>query len=384
MHTLCAMRFWCVCLSAYEATALRKYQKDSSQARRTSLGLTQSLFLLRHGESEFNRQNALNRLFKKHRDSPLTPLGYKQAAEVARKLMNTSVPALAEVVEMRNADCVLVSPLTRAVQTVLVALAPIMEARPDLQITLFPDFREVVDMVHWDAIGAASGVGVVDRAIEQLRMIKVPEEELHRYKKFRVDARLAEGKWYNERSESLDELKARVQRIANSLKTTYNHCERIVMVGHSATIRALFNASFQEDAAEGYIPAWFRASAEEWRESLENGAAIQPSSHLRKKKLSNLGLARVDSAANLTNVRLLLDTRIVEVKDTECADGRGWRLDTNGVAARDGDFCACRWGSSCASSSTDRAHCSSNMDEWKYKTTTTVFNLRSCQQCICE
>lgn len=67
--------------------------------------------LIRHGESEFNAAFALKRVDPMIFDAPLTARGQEQAA------------ALREEVASLNVETVIVSPLTRAIQTAMSAFA---------------------------------------------------------------------------------------------------------------------------------------------------------------------------------------------------------------------------------------------------------------------
>ena len=83
------------------------------------------MILLRHGQSEFNRQFTLTRRDPGIEDPDLTELGHDQARLAAERLAEFDL------------RCCIVSPYTRALQTA----APIVAAR-SLSVTVDPRVRE--------------------------------------------------------------------------------------------------------------------------------------------------------------------------------------------------------------------------------------------------
>jgi broad specificity phosphatase PhoE len=84
--------------------------------------LEKRIFLLRHGETEWNTQRRL----QGNRNSPLTPRGIEQANNARQSLLKYSI------------DHAYVSPLERAINTAEI----ILEGR-DVNLTINDDFREI-------------------------------------------------------------------------------------------------------------------------------------------------------------------------------------------------------------------------------------------------
>ena len=84
--------------------------------------LETNIFLIRHGETEWNKQNRL----QGNKDSPLTPCGMKQAREVKKSLEQISI------------NHAYVSPLKRARDTLKI----ILEDR-ELEATIKDNLREI-------------------------------------------------------------------------------------------------------------------------------------------------------------------------------------------------------------------------------------------------
>jgi broad specificity phosphatase PhoE len=92
-----------------------------------------TIFLARHGESDWNAANR----FQGHSDRPLTDLGREQAQ------------ALAELVAAENVEAIYSSPLKRALDT-----ARIVAARSGLEVIEDEDLREV-DTGSWSGLSRA-------------------------------------------------------------------------------------------------------------------------------------------------------------------------------------------------------------------------------------
>jgi broad specificity phosphatase PhoE len=89
-----------------------------------------TIFLARHGESDWNAANR----FQGHSDRPLTDLGRRQAEE------------LAEAVAAEKVDAIYSSPLSRALET-----ARIVAMRTGLEVVEDEDLREV-DTGGWSGL----------------------------------------------------------------------------------------------------------------------------------------------------------------------------------------------------------------------------------------
>lgn len=94
------------------------------------MSLETKIFLVRHGETEWNKQNRL----QGNKDSPLTPNGMKQASEVKKSLEQFAI------------DHAYVSPLKRARDTMEI----ILEGR-ELEVSIRDNLREI-NLGPWEGI----------------------------------------------------------------------------------------------------------------------------------------------------------------------------------------------------------------------------------------
>ena len=171
-----------------------------------------------------------------------------------------------------DASVVYVSPLTRALQTAQIALAPLLRSR-GLPLTLAPNAREKLNAGGADTIGiAVGGAEVRARAREFLVPLYDGDEAA-------VDALVApplddleaRSRWWSVVPETPEEAAARVDEVLNQLR--HSEHERAILVGHSHFLRELFRRHLRPDFAAA-------------RPSL--AAALQ--SH----KLSNCGVAALE------------------------------------------------------------------------------------------
>lgn len=346
------------------------------------------VFYVRHGESEYNSGG-----FGKHlpyfgeayRDAPLTAKGVEQAKAVAKHIEailseqhGGSIPE--ELEDLVQADCIISSPLTRALQTCLVAMGPLLKRRPELFVALDPDTRESVDGVHWDAVGEAIGNGIKARAVEGLQNVTGDAALVAQAEQVVVDASIAMDKWWSDAKDSEHEIQ---QRVKESLQKLQAHqCCRAVVVSHSGFIRDAFKNLWTPEPTS-YIPSWFRGDFAAWKEAVQDPihpAAAQPPDHLTSHKLENLGIVSVvvGDSFDFARPRLLFDTRILEIKDKLCADGKGWRLSENGQGGvKTKNYCACHWGLRCKGS-----QCLVDMEGWRYPYAENVF-WKFCEKCKC-
>lgn len=81
----------------------------------------QDLYLVRHGETEYNRENRLGG------DPPLTNKGLEQASRLAQHFMGVELPYIFTSTKLRSAQ----------------TAAPLLESRPDCINMAFPEFDEI-------------------------------------------------------------------------------------------------------------------------------------------------------------------------------------------------------------------------------------------------
>jgi broad specificity phosphatase PhoE len=359
-------------------------------------GSPQTVFLLRHGESFYNAggpDKHIPFLARKYKDAPLTEKGLHEAQSVAEKLEallnGTHAPGTPEeealVALTESGGCAFASPLTRAVQTALVALGPLFRRRPELRLVLDPNLRESVDTVHWDSVGDSHLEDIKRKAMTKLGELGVAgRSAAEAASSVIVDASATSGQWWSTSEESHEDLNCRITAFLHTVRTST--CPVAVLAGHSSLFRDTFR-DFWEPGPESYVPAWFRGTSQEWLTAVRTrGATKLATEDLRSRKLMNLGMAAMslEGPADhpvLKQVRLMLDTRIQELKYKECADGMGWRLSEDGQSSKKGKpYCACRWGLVCSSPGSE---CQQDMSEWPYPQSNNIFR-KDCQSCSCQ
>lgn len=215
---------------------------------------------------------------------------------------------------MLDADCVFASPLTRALQTALLALSPLLQKKPELKLVLMPELREAVDAVHYDSMGKVTGDEIVARAITKTEQTfnetrntsdtSMPGPASAEWRDMkamwnqRVDPEFARTEWWSSTAEPDEIVQARGKDFLKFLRRRTS-CQRSIAVGHSAHIRELFRSSWND---------------ERYLDQMGNS---YPSEVLKKKKLSNAGVASTSLAGKLDDpylkdVQLVLDTHLVD------------------------------------------------------------------------
>jgi broad specificity phosphatase PhoE len=164
--------------------------------------VTTTVLLARHGESDWNR----SKRWQGFADRPLTEVGQRQAAELARRLEETEL------------DAVYSSDLQRARET-----AEIVARAKGLTVETTPDLREV-DVGSWSGLTRAEA--------EE----RYPEHY----------ARWLQGGEGWEDGETYDQLGERVVRAIQRIAKAHED-ERVLVVAHGGTIRAIHAAALGID-----------------------------------------------------------------------------------------------------------------------------------------
>ena len=271
------------------------------------------LYLIRHGESEWNRaQSGLDPLSMYAQvDHPLSVTGRKQAEGLQATLAAVyregeykswvlpwtrdgmddmpgapaSEPALSDdgeaehLKELCSADLIVSSPLTRALQTCLLSLGRILRAR-GVPVYLMPNARERINPGSADSFGAAMGAeAVLDRLIEKTSEVfngADQNEKLTLAKQaiggIALDDLEARSRWWSAGPEGASGVAGVSQRLGDLFdQLRYSNAETIVLVGHSHLFRELLKLHLCDS-------------------KIDPGLAAD----LRKKKLSNCGVARLE------------------------------------------------------------------------------------------
>jgi len=265
------------------------------------------LYVVRHGESLWNQgQKELNLVaLYSQVDHPLNMLGREQAEGLAQKLAQAaSAPAAdSEAAMLRDlcgAKLILCSPLTRALQTCLIALGHACNLRsPGRYVHLAPNAREKRNHGAVDSIGCAIGEAEVRARLMQTtaelyegdadaasRAVGGIELE---------DLEVRQRWWCTSPAESELEVHQRLAEFVRQIQ--YASEETIVLVGHSHWIRELLRE---------YLHASVGRRDPEFAKRLAS------------RKLSNCGVARLafdfdeSDETPITDVQLLCGTGLVK------------------------------------------------------------------------
>jgi broad specificity phosphatase PhoE len=216
-----------------------------------------TVVFIRHAESKWNRAMRTRNLvaLSRSRDAPLTSRGYEQSAALQDGLRVALYGAKAKgssvLEDLAAAEQIWVSPLTRSLQTALVALLPLFEgvAQPSVQpmLTLKPGARER-KTAGWDSLGVARGPRCRARAVSKLRALAgagPPEEQLARMSTIPCDSCEVEHRWWTRTFES----RGRVRRRAAALldAASLSDAAVLVVVSHSNFLREVFRQHLEVD-----------------------------------------------------------------------------------------------------------------------------------------
>ena len=219
-----------------------------------SLGLAfqrKTLFLIRHGESKWNAAKRHHNVYKlmKENDHPLNEAGYRQAC-ILQKALRAALAAppaegapLSAAQQMANAGAFWASPLTRALQTALVGLLPILEHGKTLELRA--NAREKKNFAGMDCIGLATGAKCFARALAELKGLDQSDggpgrAELDALSRLSVDPGEVEEEWWTKGADAESDSSAEMR--LDELLHQAEHCaaDKIVMVGHSHFYREFF------------------------------------------------------------------------------------------------------------------------------------------------
>jgi len=210
------------------------------------------VFLIRHGESRWNAAKKKKRYDKmlKEQDHPLNEIGYQQALELQDAIRNAMVlghadtkklnPQAAAAKQLVDCEAFWTSPLTRALQTALVVLEPLLQGR---HLELKANVRERKNWGGLDSIGRVTGVMCHQRALEELRELDEHEggpdkADVEKFAKLQVDPLEVQEEWWCDGVESDKDMEKRLLEFLDQIQHAPQ--SRIVVVAHSHLFRSIF------------------------------------------------------------------------------------------------------------------------------------------------
>ena len=251
-----------------------------------------TVYLVRHGESVWNQAQASKDVgaMLGDTDHPLNHVGRVQAEALQASLLAGGADAEA----LLASELLLCSPLTRAVQTCLIGLAPMLEGRAAGTLRLNPNLREKRNFGGKDSSGKWHGPAL-EEGVRQA-MLTLYGDELARGATLSaptLDLSQVMEQWWADAKESHEMVAERVTELLAQVR--FCEARSIVLVGHSHYFRELLRNSCAADCTIG--------------------GSAEPPAALLKKKLSNGGVARLEMDFErdrpVTGVELLFGTRLV-------------------------------------------------------------------------
>eukprot|EP00941_MAST-03F_sp_MAST-3F-sp1_P004543 g4543.t1 len=220
---------------------------------RPPTALLKRVWLIRHGESEWNRamHNKMKLLNLIGYDHPLSVKGIRQATNLWDSICMLpqtisiqtgeapSEEALKDWHHFMNASVIFSSPLTRALQTCMLCL----EGHPTMQkdgLRLTSDAREVKGRGGLDCIGVATGSSIRERALRCLSEAGCASDEtLGSAGSVEIDCGDTKSEWWTlpEHKDTQEEIHLRIEDLLRRLK--YAQGVSAIVVGHSLLFRML-------------------------------------------------------------------------------------------------------------------------------------------------
>ena len=267
-------------------------------------GAPKVIYVVRHGESVWNKAQADKQFYTmlSATDHPLNETGRQQAESLCASLKAGG----AHADEMLKAERVMCSPLTRAIQTCLIGIEPLL-LRPfggdgvqsGTKVHLNPNLREKRNAGGKDSSGKWYGDDVTKGVHDALdKLLADKPDVLSALKGVPLGLEHVQDKWWLGSKESEGSVKERIAELLYQLRFD-TACSQ-VLVGHSHYFRELFR-----HFAAGHC-------------TLADGTGQPlPTEEMTSKKLSNAGVAKCvldfenHPEQPVVSVQLLFETQLV-------------------------------------------------------------------------
>lgn len=228
-------------------------------------------------------------------DHALSKKGRGQCLDLRDIVVQSHLKGDADAQALIKPDAFYVSPLTRAIQTAVIAFGPMRaEQRPPGETMLMGSAREKQNVGGLDSMSDKKGTHILYHAYQELLLME-DEGAVAAFRKLRWDIQDAENEWWCPgNSDSPEELDLRLKEfMCQLLYTPHQTC---VVVGHSHFFRAVF---------KGFMSKDFKDSQPELAR------------RLTKDKMDNCGVIRMkldptqDLQGPITNVELVLGSVLI-------------------------------------------------------------------------
>lgn len=266
-----------------------------------------TVFFIRHGQSVWNKAQSNNNFYQmlKTKDHPLSTGGRDEAEALAKRIQNAESSGHANDGRILRPDVIYCSPLTRAVQTAVIALQPVFKAGKSEgeaasgEIVFMSSAREKQNLGGMDSKGSAVGVDLVKRTLEETRVLYRDREDKsvpQSFRGIRFDVEEVKEDWWTKKAkDSKGMLEERLNDFMSQL--LYAPQDSVVVVGHSHFFRSVF---------QRYLSSDFAAKRPDFAKRLQTW------------KLMNCGVCRIelDPTADMPIVEaeLVLDTVMIPEK----------------------------------------------------------------------
>eukprot|EP00439_Symbiodinium_sp_Y106_P071310 s508_g12.t2 len=224
-----------------------------------------SVYLIRHGESEWNKaQRSLNlHGMVRTTDHPLSAKGRDQA-EALRHLLQMELDkagsdkADPSVAPMLQPGLILASPLGRALQTAIIAYGPLLEKAKlgRNELVLAPNCKEKQNFGGLDTVCTKLGEEILQSSQEELRVLYSRLEKdkfiVDAFRQLRFDVEEVQERWWPEgQAESTGQLKARMREFMYQL--LFSSQESLVIFGHSLFFQQLMREFLSDDVRPVHV-----------------------------------------------------------------------------------------------------------------------------------
>jgi len=217
------------------------------------LPIKKVLYIIRHGESVWNKaQSDLNVVeLVTHTDHPLNEHGIQQAQGLAEKMQSSNHELNEKEKQFMATDCILASPLTRAIHTTMVALQSLLfnPSKQHTKLRLMANAREKRNAGGRDSSGQAVGPAIRQRVLDTLKPnFSESDWKKLQFEKTAFDTEEVDTKWWIDHKEPDEDVFKRMDELMWQLR--YMPDPHIILVGHSHFFRAMMQRYLSKQFTE--------------------------------------------------------------------------------------------------------------------------------------